>query len=60
MAVVEHRTVYHARMSLGKLLQVLIVGGDHAEGLALPELLQHSLCDGTSDGGLRAAAELVY
>ena len=59
MTVVEHRTVHHARMVFRKVLQVLVVGSDHAEGLFLPELLQHGLCDGSADGGLRSAAELV-
>ena len=60
MAVVEHRAVDHTRMPFGKLLQVLVVGGDDAERLPLPELLQHGFGDGAADGGLRAAAELVY
>ena len=60
MSIVKHRTVHHTRMILGEVLQVLIVGGDHAEGLLLPELLQHCLCDGTADGRFRSAAELVY
>ena len=60
VAVVEHRTVHHTLVILGKVLQVLIVGGNHAEGLLLPQLLQHGLCYGTADGGLCAAAELVY
>ena len=59
MTVVEHRTVYHARMILGEVLQVLVVGGDHPEGLLLPELLQHSLCDGTADSGFSTTAELI-
>ena len=47
-------------MVVGKMLQVLVVGGDDAEGLFLPELLQHSLGNGTAYGRLRAASELVY
>ena len=47
-------------MILCKVLQILIVGSDHAEGLLLPQLLQDGLCDGTADGWLRTAAELVY
>ena len=60
MAVIEHRAVHHPRMILGKVLQVLIVGGNHAKGLLLPELLQHRLCNGTADGWFRAAAKLIY
>ena len=39
MSVVEHRSVHHARMVFGKVLQVLVVGGDDSEGFFLPELL---------------------
>ena len=59
MTVVEHRPVHYAWMILGKVLQVLVMGGYNGECLFLPELLQHSLCNGTSNGRLRTAAELV-
>ena len=59
VAVVEHRTIDYARMILCEVLQILIVGGDDAKGLFLPELFQHGFSDGTSDGGLCTAAELI-
>ena len=46
-------------MILCEVLQVLIMGGDDAKGLLLPELFQHGFSDGTSDGGLSTAAELI-
>ena len=59
MTVVEHRTVYHTLVVFGKMLEVLIVGGNHAEGLLLPELLQHGFGYSTANGRLRAATELI-
>ena len=59
MTVVEHRAVHYAWMILSEVLQVLVVGGDHAKGLFLPELFQHRLCNGASDGRLRSTTELI-
>ena len=60
MAVVEHGTIDHSFMVVGKVLQVLIVGGDDTKGLFLPELFQHGLGNGTANHGFCAASELVY
>ena len=60
MTVVEHGTIHHTFVVLCKVLQVLIVGGDDAEGLLLPELFQYGLGDSAADGGFRTAAKLVY
>ena len=59
MSVVEHRTIDHTFMVFCEVFQILVVGGNDAEGLLLPELLQHSFCYGTANGGLRAASELI-
>ena len=59
MAVVEHGPIDHAFMVVGKMLQVLIVGGDDTESVLLPELFQDGLGNGTADGRLRASSELV-
>ena len=59
MAVVEHGSVHHTGMVFGKVLQILIVGGDDAEGLLLPELLQHGFGNGAADGRLCTAAKLI-
>ena len=42
------------------MFQVLIVGGNHAPRVVLPELLQHRFGNGTAYLGLGAGAELVY
>ena len=59
MAVVEHRTVDHAVVTLGKVFQVLVVGGDDGPCLLLAELLQHALGDGAANLRLSAGAHLV-
>ena len=47
-------------MVVGKVLQVLIVGGYHAVCLLLAKLLQHSLGNGTANLRFRSSAKLVY
>ena len=59
VAVVEHGTVDNTLMVFRKVLQVLIVGGNDAKRLLLPELLQHGLGNGSADGGFSTASELV-
>ena len=59
MSVVEHSAVDDAWMVLGKVLEILIVGGDDAKSLLLPELFEHGLGNGSTDGRLRTAAKLV-
>ena len=60
VTVVEHGAVDHALVVVGKVLQVLIVGGDDAKGLLLPELLQYGLGNGAANHGLCAASKLIY
>ena len=59
MAVVKHSSVYYARGIFGKVLQVLVVGGDNTIGTILDESLQDSFGNGSSDGWLRTASKLV-
>ena len=59
VAVVEHGAVDHPFVVVGKVFQVLVVRGDDAKRLFLPELFQHCLGNGAADGRLGAAAELV-
>lgn len=60
MAVVEHGSVDHSLMTVGKMLQVLIVGGDDAVSLLLAELIEHSLGDGSANARLGTRAKLIY
>ena len=60
VTVVEHRTVDNTLVVVGEMLQVLIVGGNHAEGFLLPELLQDGLGNGAANHGFRTATKLVY
>ena len=60
MTVVEHGSVHHSRMVLGKVFQILIMGGDDAKSFFLPKLFQHSFSNGTANGRLCTASEFVY
>ena len=57
--VVEHGAVDDSLVVLGKLLEVVVVRGDDAEGAAVVDALQHGLGNGSSDERVGAAAELV-
>ena len=59
VAVVEHSSVHHALVAVGKVLEVLVVGGYHSVGFLLAKLFQHTLGNGTSYVWLRAASKLV-
>ena len=59
MAVVQHSTIHHTLVIVGKMLQVLIVSGNHAKGTLLPELLQHGLGNSTTNCGLGTATKLI-
>ena len=57
--VVEHGSVDDALVLVGIMLQVLVMGGDYAEGLLLAELSQHALRNGRTYHRLGASAKLV-
>ena len=59
MAVVQHGAVHHSFVVFGKVLQVLVVGGDDAERLFLVETLQHSFGNGTAYLRFGSSAKLV-
>ena len=59
MAVVEHGTVYYAFMCIGKMLQVLVVGGDDPECPLLVETLQDRFGNGTADLWLGTSTEFI-
>ena len=59
VAVVKHGTVGYTIVTVGKMLQVLVVGGDDRPGLMPAELIEYALGYGTSYLGLGAGAELV-
>ena len=59
VSVVEHGAVDHSLVVLGKMLQVLIVGGDDAKRPLLVETAQHRLGYGSTDLRLGASSELV-
>ena len=59
MTVVEHGSVDHALVAVGKMLQVLVVGGDYSVCLLYAELLEHCLGYGAADLRFRAGTELV-
>ena len=60
MAVVEHGAVNHSFMAVGKMLQVLIVGGNHTISLLLAELVEYSFGDSTSYAWLCTCTKLIY
>ena len=60
VAVVKHRAVYHALVTISKMLQVLIVGGDDAVSLLLAELVEHGLGDGSTDARFGTGTKLIY
>ena len=43
MSIIEHSTIDHTLMSIGKMLQILIVCGDDSECSLLVEALEDSL-----------------
>ena len=59
LAVIEHRPVDHAVGLVGKVLQILVVGGHHAHHLMPVELLKNRLGNGTANLGLGTATHLV-
>lgn len=60
MAVVEHGAVNHSFMAVGKMLQVLIVGGNHTISLLLAELVEYSFGDSTTYSWLCTCTKLIY
>ena len=59
MAVIEHGTIDHTLVAVGKMLQILIVCGDDAVGLAPAKLLEHRLGNSPADLRFRAGAKLI-
>ena len=59
VAVVEHCAVGYAFMRVGKVLEVLIVGGDYAPCVLLYKLAQHGFCHCSAYLRLGACAEFV-
>ena len=60
MAVVKHRTIYHSLVTICKMLQVLIVGGDDTVSLLLAELVEHSLGNGSANAWFGTGTKLIY
>ena len=58
-AVVEHGAIGHVGTALGEVLEVLIVGGDDAAGVAVDELAKDGFGEGAADLGFGAATEFV-
>ena len=59
LAVIEHRSVDHAVGFVGKMLQILVVGGYHTHYLMLIELLENRLGNGTAYLGLGSATHFI-
>ena len=60
LPVVEHSAVHDAWCILGKMLEVLVVCRDDAEGSFLDKTLQYGFGNRAADSWLCSAAELVY
>lgn len=58
-AVVEHGAIGHVGTALGEVLEILIVGGDDAAGVAVDELAKDGFGEGAADLGFGAATEFV-
>ena len=58
-AVVEHGAIGHVGTALGEVLEVLIVGGDDAAGVAVDELAKDGFGEGAADLRFGAATEFV-
>ena len=59
MTIVKHGAVDDPWVVLGKVFEVLIVGGDDRPCLLLPELLEHRFGNGSSNLRFCASTELV-
>ncbi len=60
MTVVEHGSIGHSLMTVGKMLQVLVVGGYDTIGLLLAELVEHSFGYGTANARFCTCTKLIY
>ena len=60
MAVVEHGSIHYAFVRFGKMLQVLVVGGDDSECPLLVETFQYRFGNGTADLWFGTSTEFVY
>ena len=59
MAVVEHSTIDNSFMLFGKMLEVLIVGGDDSKGFFLPKLFHYGFSNSSTYLWLSACTEFV-
>ena len=59
VAVVEHGSVHHAFVVFGKMLQVLVVGGDNSKGTFQVETLQDGFGNGPANLRFRSSSELI-
>ena len=59
VAVVEHGCICHALMAVGKVFQVLVVGGNDTVCLLLAETVEHSFGYGSAYARFGACAKLV-
>ena len=59
VAVVEHSTVGHTLMTVGKMLQVLIVRGNDSIGTLLAEAVEHSFGDSSAYARFGACTKLI-
>lgn len=59
MAVVEHGTIDHSLVLIGKMFQVLIVSRDYTKSHLLPKLFQHGFGYGTANKRFGTATKLI-
>ena len=59
MAVVQHGSVHHSFVIFGKMLQILVVSGNHAERTFQVEAFQYGFGNGTANLWLRTSSELI-
>ncbi|OPZ45238.1 MAG: hypothetical protein BWY95_02015 [Bacteroidetes bacterium ADurb.BinA104] len=59
MAVVEHGAVPYAAAAIGKMFQILIMGGDDTEHAITVETHQYGLGNGSAYVGLGTAPQFV-
>jgi len=59
VAVVQHGSVHHSFVIFGKMLQILVVSGNHAERTFQVEAFQYGFGNGTANLWLRTSSELI-
>ena len=59
MPVIKHRTIGHTLVTISKMLQVLVVGGDDGISPLFDEVFEHGFRQSASNVGLCARTKLV-